>query len=195
MKTETEHITASSVCVCTTEDFVIPGTVIQTDIFKSSASDYIGWAITGVIRRRWWVIIIPLIIISASALIFDTRWLFVDLIFLFLIAPFLIANAYFSRLLTPNARLAISEKRIKIISGIGIEITYIGSEGEIQPTRTIQWSHVKQVKQHGRGWMIELDDSPPGGIIIPNAAIVDKYRQQNNDNSPHSSDFFDKFAL
>ena len=155
----------------------MPGTVIETDIFKSSASDYIGWAGTDVISRRWWMIVLPLIIISTFAFISDTRWLFVDLIFLFLIAPFMLANAYFSRLLTPQARLAVSEKRIKIISGVRMELTFIDSEGKIQSTQTIQWSNVKQVKQRGSAWLIEFYDSNPGGIIIPNAAIVNKYRQ------------------
>ncbi|MBD5173559.1 MAG: hypothetical protein HDT08_02860 [Bacteroidales bacterium] len=191
MKTETENITTSSVCTCTTEDFVKPGKVIITSTFKSTASEYLSLAISRSISTYCLLIIIPIIIFSIIALIFDIRWILVTLIFLFLIAPFIIANIYFSKLLTPQARIALSPKKIRIVSGKYIEIYLVDTEDKVTSTERIQFAQIKDIRQRQNSWVIEIKASPIVGIIIPRQSIIEIFEQQNDCNSTYSSNFFD----
>ncbi|MDE6652543.1 MAG: hypothetical protein K2K08_09115 [Paramuribaculum sp.] len=191
MKTESEHINASSVCSCMTEDFVKKGKVIITSPFKSSATEYFSLAITQNIKTYLWIIVIPLLIFSSLALFVNIRWIFIALIFLFLVAPFIIANTYFSKLLTREARMALSRKKLRVVSGKIIETYFVDENDEITSTEHIQFSDIKDIRERANSWIIELKDSSIGGIIIPKQTIVEIYEQQNDGNSTNSSNFFD----
>lgn len=178
MKTETENTTASSVCICTTEDFVNPGKIIVTSPFKSSSAAYTAVALKHVALKWWWVIVLPVVVFCILALTLDLKWLLVALIFLFLITPFLVAHVYFSRLLTHEARLAVLTKEMQIIPEDKITVTYMNDEGEQISSEIIPWKQVCGVTPHGNGWMIELKASPIVGIIIPRSAITGIYEKQ-----------------
>lgn len=124
-------------------------------------------------------------------MIFDIRWILVTLIFLFLIAPFIIANIYFSKLLTPQARIALSPKKIRIVSGKYIEIYLVDTEDKITSTERIQFAQIKDIRQRQKSWVIEIKDSHIVGIIIPRQSIIKIFEQQNDCNSTYSSNFFD----
>lgn len=180
MTTERAHIQSSG-CTCSTEDFLTSGTVITTGSYATPASAYVALTLRDTIMRRWWVIAFPVIGTLCLAL-FDLRWLFVALIEVFIIAPFFIANAYFSRLLTPDARRAVLPKKIIIRALHSIEIDYKVTDETDAPTpppERIDWAEVSDVRQHGSGWIIRLIKSPVTGIIVPADAIVEVRRQQS----------------
>ncbi|MDE6459416.1 MAG: hypothetical protein K2K52_01100 [Paramuribaculum sp.] len=174
-----------------TEDFVKKGKVIITSPFKSSPTEYFSLAITQNIKTYLWIIVIPLLIFSSLALFVNIRWIFVALIFLFLVAPFIIANTYFSKLLTREARMALSRKKLRVVSGKIIETYFVDENDEITSTEQIQFSDIKDIRERANSWIIELKDSSIGGIIIPKQTIVEIYEQQNDGNSTNSSNFFD----
>lgn len=174
-----------------TEDFVNPGTVITTAPFKSSAGDYFSIAFRNILGKWWWTAAFPVILFCSLALLYDLRWLFVALIFIFLVLPFMIANAYFSRLLTPHAQLALAMKKVKIITGNRIEIAFIDDEGEVSGVKIIEWNNIKDIQESTNFWLIILKNSHKSEIIIPKQSIVNKYRLQNHDDTASRSDFFD----
>lgn len=178
MKTETENTAASSVCICTTEDFVNPGKVIVTSPFKSSSAEYTAIALKQVALKWWWIIALPVLFFCTLALALDLKWGLVALIFLFLITPFLVAHAYFSRLLTKEARLAVLTKEMQVIPEDKITVTYLNEEEETISSEIITWEQVRGVTTHGNGWLIELKASPIVGIIIPRSAITGIYEKQ-----------------
>lgn len=180
MKTEHAH-TQSSGCTCSAEDFFTPGTVITTGSYTTPASAYVALALRDSLGRRWWYIALPVIGTLCLAL-FDLRWLFVALIEVFIITPFFIANAYFSRLLTPEARRAVLPKSIVIRAADRIDIDYSvkdDTDAAVPPPESIFWDEVTDVRRHGTGWIICIRKSPVTGIIVPSEAIIAVSRQQS----------------
>ncbi len=161
----------------------------MTSPFKTSSAAYTATALKQVALKWWWIIALPVLAFCILAMLLDLKWLFVALIFLFLITPFFVAHAYFSRLLTREARLAVLTKEMHIIPGDKITVTYVNEEGEPVSSETIPWEQVCGVAPRSDGWIIELKASPIVGIIIPRSAITEIYDKQNGYKSHHSAIF------
>jgi hypothetical protein len=151
--------------------------VIRTGVFKTPAGQYTALAVKASLARYWWLIAIPALICLCAS-VFDTRMIFVALITVFLIAPFIVVNACLSRLLTSEARKAVSPKRLLVTVGQNIEMMYNLYDGAAPAIDTIPWSQVSETTAHKDGWLIHLAGSPIQGIIVPASAIESVCRQQ-----------------
>lgn len=144
-------------------------TVITTVEYTPPRAAYTRSAITGTLVRLWWIIAIPAAvaaIIAAS----DIRWAFVALIWIFLVAPLIVANSYITRLLTPAAQRAIMQQRVSISPGTGITITYTDSEHPAAPD-FIPWSKISGIYPDGQNILITSDGTGMRSLYIPRKAL------------------------
>lgn len=140
--------------------------------------------------RLWWVIALPVAACLCAA-VADARWLLVALMLIMLVAPFVMANVYFSRLLTTQARRGVLPKSLTVQTGSHIAITYL-AEGDFAPEpETIPWSAVGGASQCRGGWVLEVRDCPLTGIIIPADSIISVTRPTKVESRHTSAPNFD----
>lgn len=166
---------------------------IVTSSFKLPRRVYERFVAMRWMRRRWWVIAVPIAALVAVWLATaDLRWLLVALMYLFIITPGVLTFAYFSYLLNPAARLTALNKRITILPFERITITYLlddeqsgdepsarepepamgRQESAPRPPEVIPWSDVTAAKAGGGMLVIELRPVPyPRFLLIPLKAI------------------------
>ncbi len=107
-----------------------------------------------------------------AALIFDLRLALVALILLFLIVPFVIGHIYFSRLLTTDARYALTPKHITIIPGESVTETFHSADEENTPPEPRQWpwSEIQRISATSKYVTIRFL-SQPYTLIIPLSSV------------------------
>jgi len=110
-----------------------------------------------------------------AALIFDLRLMFVALFLIFLIIPFVIGHIYFSRLLTTDARYALTPKHVTIIPGESVTETFHSADEENTPPEPRQWpwGKIENISATSRYITIRFR-SQPYALIIPLAAVTDR---------------------
>lgn len=150
-------------------------------MYKTPAGAYTTLALAHVCRRSWWIVAIPVATCLCAA-VTNPKWLLVALMVMLCIAPFLLANAYFSRLLSPEARKAISPMRLDIYACSHITMTYNLYEDRPALTLTVPWSQVRGVEPRGDGWLILLHDFPTTGLIVPRQAIEQVIKPESVEN-------------
>lgn len=110
-----------------------------------------------------------------AALIFDLRLMFVALILIFLIIPFVIGHIYFSRLLTTDARYALTPKHVTIIPGESVTETFHSADEENTPPEPRQWPWDEiQIISASDKYVTIRFRSQPYALIIPLAAVTDR---------------------
>lgn len=147
----------------------------ESDVFKTSPAEYMKQ----VIRQKllWLTVMSAAIAATAFILSFhDLKWAFVGLIFIFLIVPMMMFNAYFFYLLTPEAVRAVGMKSVTILDNGNLLIRYFkrNDDGEIEfsgNSETIVKENIKRIDSGDKNIMIYLVSSRPGFIIIPKDAL------------------------
>lgn len=161
---------------------------IETAIYQTPSSVYVRRVVAHTAVRLWWLILLPLIGFAIAAVV-DLRWGFVALIWCFLVAPFILANAYFSRLLTLDARRAVLPQRATIEPGCQITIFFIcrneeereeseervsqSRPGKEIPPEIISWDNVEGIYLSGEYVEIALPNSPLTALLIPRSAFTE----------------------
>lgn len=144
-------------------------TVITTGEYTPPRAAYTRAAITGTLARLWWIIAIPAAA-AAIVAVSDIRWAFVALIWIFLVAPLIVANSYISRLLTPAARRAVMPQRAVISPGRGITIMYTDSEHPVAPD-FIPWSQISGIYPDGQNILVTSEGTGITSLYIPREAL------------------------
>ncbi|MCM1292722.1 MAG: hypothetical protein NC111_02115 [Bacteroides sp.] len=148
--------------------------IIKTLPYKLTPAAYFKVAAGSIIPTFAALSILIVLVAGALAVIFDLRILLVALILLFLVIPFIVANIYFSRLLSPSAQKAIHLKSVEIVPFTSISETLISDNGPDNVTcRTIHypWSTVKSIRQTSKQIIITL--TPDNYTLIVPLDTVD----------------------
>lgn len=165
---------------------------LATQPFKLPRSAYERYVAARWLRSRgWWIIGVPIAAAAGVGIATsDLRWIFIALIYIFIIAPGIIAMAYFRYLLTPEARLTALLKRLTITPGKCISVHYETAPDDadvdadataapLPPDETLPWEDVTAIRSTGRYFVIEMRPTPyPKFIIIPRQAIDPIAQQQ-----------------
>lgn len=160
----------------------------ETEAFKTSPSEYLRVVLR--VRRQWLLWLSVAIIATALILtLSDIRWVFVGLIFLFLILPMVLFNAYFFYLLTPEATRAVMLKSVTFSDDGSVAIRYFDKDedGVCQYSGKTEIIHdimIKEIDIGDKNIIIFLRKGRPGFIIVPKEAVdegtinelTDKYK-------------------
>lgn len=95
----------------------------ETNIFETSASNYVKSILIQVITDWWWVPLLLIIGCSIMAIYINTAFIYVSLILIFIIIPILLMFIYFCHSSSQEARIAILRKKI-IVDEQGIKIKF-----------------------------------------------------------------------
>ncbi len=155
---------------------------IETSVYQTPSSAYVRRVVAHTALRLWWLILLPLIGFAVAAVV-DLRWGFVALIWCFLVAPFILANAYFSRLLTLDARRAVLPQRAAIEPGRQITVSFLNidevEEERVEPAKpakeippeVISWDNIEGIYLSGEYVEVSLRKSPLTALLIPRSAL------------------------
>lgn len=162
---------------------------IETSIYQTPSAVYVHRVVAQTAMRLWWLILLPLIGFAIAAIV-DLRWGFVALIWCFLVAPFILANAYFNRLLTLDARRAVLPQLAVIEPGKQITISFLrideDKESEEErykpakeiPPEVISWDNIEGIYLSGEYVEVSLPKSPLTALLIPRSALSQSDIQQ-----------------
>lgn len=154
--------------------------IVATDRFITSPSAFFNAKLHDSYPRIALLVAGIIVITIGIATLIDKRVYFAGVMLLFVIAPMIMAYIYFKELLTYNAYLALSPKRVKIDSERNIIITYEkrdeNNEEEPPPAQPqrINGSEVKQIRELGNYILIEAD-TIGYPLIIPITAFPINY--------------------
>lgn len=146
-----------------------------SEIFKTSPATYLKEII--IRRLSWMIILLGILFISILYLSFsDLRWVFIGLILLFIIIPIIVFNTYYFYLLTPEARRAISPKRVIFSEEGYIVIEYFNKNDNEEweksgHTEIIKETEIKKFLFHDKKIIVELVNGKPGFIVIPTIVL------------------------
>lgn len=117
--------------------------------------------------------VILLLVSAAAAVIVDIRMIFIGLILVMLVIPFVVVNIYFKKLLTTEARYALARKQVVVQSDGSLLETFL-SESEADdendacpsiPPRIHSRDAIKGVRRSG-GYVVFTVD-PDYLLIVP----------------------------
>lgn len=169
---------------------------IETSVYQTPSSAYVRRVVAHTALRLWWLILLPLIGFAIAAVV-DLRWGFVALIWCSLVAPFILANAYFSRLLTLDARRAVLPQRAAIEPGRQITVSFLDIAEEEEEEReereereepakpakeispeVISWDNIEGIYLSGEYVEVSLRKSPLTALLIPRSALSESDLRQ-----------------
>lgn len=161
--------------------------IITTTRFTLPRSAYERYVAALWLRRRWWIIVVPVTGAAVTAAILgDIRWLIVALMYICIVIPGIVSMAYFRYLLTPEARLSALPKELEIVPGEYIKVSYslpgrlVGRENDeagdvrywLPADETIGWECVESIKVSGSNYAVELRPQPhPRFLLIPRRSL------------------------
>ena len=105
---------------------------IESEIFRISPTTYLQATAGSIMPRLWLFAGLPLLACLIAA-VWEPKMLFVALILLFLIIPMAVFHIYFMRLLTPEARFAVTPKHVTISPDAAITVTFHTADEENTP--------------------------------------------------------------
>ena len=155
-------------------------TTIETDVHRTDSYQYMRAVAEVWSGRWWWAIVLPVISCFALGMALNPAFVFVAFMIVFLIVPLVMMFLYFYHALTPEARMAILSKRLRISPESGIEVVYepIG-ESESAPASThVSWDEVTDIEYRNRDVMMHLSGSRYRFMLVPYDAMRDSDRQQ-----------------
>lgn len=149
--------------------------LITTETYRLTPAVYFHITAGAMIPAVAAVAAVAVVATLIAALIFDLRLMFVALILIFLIIPFVIGHIYFSRLLTTDARYALTPKHVTIIPGESVTETFHSADEENTPPEPRQWpwDEIENISATSRYITIRFR-SQPYALIIPLAAVTDR---------------------
>lgn len=157
----------------------------MTGWFQPAASAYQRLALMQWVGRWWWLVALPVAASCVMAFI-DIRFVFVALILVFLVVPFVVFNVHFYQLLSPELRCRLYRQRFVISYGTSITIEYeapqketdtetdAAEEGCEMVNESIDWNAVERIERNGAYWLIKLTKASghtPAFILAPCEAV------------------------
>lgn len=141
-----------------------------TESYKLTPTIYLRVALHKLLPTLAVIICIPVIACLIGSY-WDSRMLFVALIFIFLVAPMVLAHIYFSRMLTTEAQRSLSAKHVEVSPGQYIKVIYEGTgESPVPSPITIDWDEIESCRMFNREIAIyTLKHSQP--LIIPMSTL------------------------
>lgn len=152
--------------------------MIITDEFSVPASAYARRASRLISSRALWIVLSAAAICLAASF-HDLRWALVALIFLLIVMPAVIANAYLSRLISPEASMLLLRKRMEITPGRQIDIIFLSDsedgreEGCTIRCETIGWNRIRRIVLSRPYLRFDLTESKAGFLLMPIEAVTD----------------------
>ncbi len=122
-------------------------TSIETLPYRISSSQYFGVIATRLLRQ-WWSVILLLVIASVGATCFDLRCGVILLMFIFIIAPFIIFMIYYNYALRPEAFFSVVDKNV-ILHSQGIDCIY-----DEKRRNVLSWQQVQRVERTATAFYI-----------------------------------------
>lgn len=156
-------------------------TTVTTDCFRISPGIYLRYTARSVVPRLALAICVPFIACCIAA-VWDLRWAFVALILIFLVAPMIVGYIYFSRLLTPQARKALSPQKVTLPdyrsntkTECQLTVTYISADDENTPPSPVSfpWNNVQKITETRKYLIIEAD-ALGYPLIIPKSSLTNE---------------------
>ncbi len=161
-----------------------------THPYRTGSGHYIRTVAGLWAARWWWTIALPItacFIFAATNIAFA----FVALMILFIIIPMIISFLYFYYALTPEAIMAMRNKRIHF-STKDITITYEPANEEdstpAYPPAHIDWNDVISIEYRSRDMILHLKGSRYRFLLIPYEAIGSREQQTELNNILSSFD-------
>lgn len=115
---------------------------IVTESYKLSPAVYLHATLHSMLPKLAAILCLPTAICFISAL-WEPRMMLVAMIFIFIIAPMVLAHIYFSKMLTKEACEALSTKHVEITPAKQIRIIYEGTgESPVPSPVTIAWDDI-----------------------------------------------------
>ena len=99
-------------------------TPFETGIHSTNSYQYMRAVAEVWSGRWWWAIALPVVTCFALGMALNIAFVFMAFIIAFLIVPVVIMFLYFYHAITPEARMAILNKRLRISPDSGIDVIY-----------------------------------------------------------------------
>ncbi len=115
-------------------------TSIETLPYRISSSQYFGVIATRMLRQ-WWSVILLLFVALVAASCVELRCGILLLMFIFIIAPFIIFMIYYNYALRPEAFYSVVDKNV-ILHSQGIDCMYDEKRRSV-----VSWSQVQRVER------------------------------------------------
>lgn len=104
--------------------------VFESTPFRLTSSVYFRIAVRQKLPKVALSLALPFLILLAAGAIFDSRMLFIALMIPFIFAPVVMSHIYYSTLLQPEARRALSLQRASVESGMKITLAFLKTENK-----------------------------------------------------------------
>lgn len=155
-----------------------------TQPYKTGSGDYIRTVAVLWTARWWWTIALPITTCFILATTINIAFAFVALMILFIIIPMIMSFLYFYYALTPEAIMAMRNKRLHIVPDKHIIVNYETATGDDDisatlPPSEIKWNEITGIEYRNHDMMLHLSGSRYRFLLIPYESIGD-YEQQSN---------------
>lgn len=171
-------------------DVAPQGDVFTTRPFRTTSGDYFAILLSEWLPRYGWTLFLPILATAGyGCLRHDERWLLVALMLVFIVAPMLMSFLYTYYMLTPEARRAVLCKRVEIVPGSHLCLTYVSPDEMVEdeqkaptpdrdddvslpPAEVIEWSDVVRVRRTSRFMVYFLRGERMQFLLIPRSALI-----------------------
>ncbi len=155
-------------------------TPFETGIHSTNSYQYMRAVAEVWSGRWWWAIALPVVTCFALGMALNIAFVFMAFIIAFLIVPVVIMFLYFYHAITPEARMAILNKRLRISPDSGIDVIYepIGDDAPAPETEHVPWSDVTAIEYRDRDVMMHLSGSRYRFMLLPYEALGDTDRRR-----------------
>lgn len=144
-----------------------------TGVFKVSPSRYARFAARRIAGRLWWAVAVPVAVaIIAGLVLDDIRFLFLALILVFLVAPFIAAGSYLSLTLSRDVSLFSLPTKMAVTEDGDLVFHHEASQ-ERRPETKIASGEIVQVSLRGGFWEI-LAAGRKIPVLVPATADKDE---------------------
>ncbi len=156
---------------------------METEAYRTDSKHYMLAIAELWIGRWWWIIALPITTCFILAATINIAFAFVALMMLFIIVPMIMSFLYFYYALTPEAIMAMRNKRLHIEPDKSIIVNYETSTDEdftaSLPPSQIKWNEITGIEYRNHDIMLHLTGSRYRFLLIPYDSIGD-YEQQSS---------------
>ncbi len=147
---------------------------IETKAYKTDSGQYMKAVAELWAGRWWWTIALPIATCFILAYTVNVAFVFVGLMLVFIVVPMIMSLLYFYYAFSPEAIIAIRNKRLHIIPNERITINYEPIEENTEtpyPSTSINWDEIVMMEYRNRDIMLRLSGSRYRFLLIPYEAI------------------------
>lgn len=148
---------------------------LATETFRISPAVYLKVTAGALMPSLIAAVILIVFLSILAGITIDLRMLLVGLILIFLILPFAIGHIYYSRLLTPQARYAITPKHLIFHPDGSIDEIPDSADPENSPALPIRHFPAESIMKRsvrGKYAVVEFSNMPGYQLIFPSAIAI-----------------------